>query len=114
MAMKTRLALRKLLEPVYRNNPALKSGLLSVDAKLSQVRTVAWERVPALIRPDPRMIYLTLTANCNLRCKGCRYGRDFMAGQQLPLELVRGVLDDCKACDFEIIRLYGGEPLLHK
>jgi len=112
--MKTRLVLRKLLEPVYRNSPALKSGLLNLDAKLSQVRTVAWERIPALIRPDPRMIYLTLTANCNLRCKGCRYGRDFMAGQQLPLEIVRQVLEDCKACDLEVIRLYGGEPLLHK
>ena len=30
------------------------------------------------IQPDPKEIFLTLTANCNLRCKGCRYGRDFM------------------------------------
>lgn len=112
--MNTHLMLRNLFEPVYRDRPALKSGLRAVEARLNQVRTVAWERFPALIRPDPRLIYLTLTANCNLRCKGCRYGREFMAGQQLPLALVREVLEDCKACNFEIIRLYGGEPLLHK
>jgi molybdenum cofactor biosynthesis enzyme MoaA len=112
--MKTRQMLRKLLEPAYRNSPKLESGLRSLDAQLNTVRTVAWQRFPALIRPEPRHIYLTLTANCNLRCKGCRYGREFMAGEQLPLALVREVLEDCKEFDFELIRLYGGEPLLHK
>jgi molybdenum cofactor biosynthesis enzyme MoaA len=112
--MKTRLVLRNLLAPVYQRSSALKNGLHSVDGHLSRLRTMAWEQFPALIRPDPRKIYLTLTANCNLRCKGCRYGRDFMAGQQLPLEVVRGVLEDCRTLDFETIRLYGGEPLLHK
>src|SRR5690606_19729462 len=52
--------------------------------------------------------------NCNLRCKGCHYGREFMPGQQLPLELVHEVLEDAKALSFELVRLYGGEPLLHK
>jgi cyclic pyranopterin phosphate synthase len=112
--MNTRLMLRKLFEPVYRHSPTLKSGLRAVDAQLNSVRTVAWHKLPSLIRPEPREIFLTLTANCNLRCKGCRYGRDFMPGAQLPLELVREVLEDCKACDFELIRLYGGEPLMHK
>lgn len=112
--MKTHLVLRNMLEPVYRNSPALKSGLRAAEEQLDRVRTVAWKHFPALIHPDPRLIYLTLTANCNLRCKGCRYGRDFMAGQQLPLQLVREVLEDSKACNFEIIRLYGGEPLVHK
>jgi cyclic pyranopterin phosphate synthase len=112
--VKTHLALRNLLEPIYRDSPTLKRGLRALEARMDQVRTVAWERFPALIRPDPRLIYLSVTANCNLRCKGCRYGRDFMAAQQLPLQLVREVLEDSKACDFEIVRLYGGEPLVHK
>src|SRR5204862_5169926 len=59
-------------------------------------------------------IYVTLTANCNLRCIGCRYGRDFMPGAQLSWPLVRGLLDDCKEVGIRSIRLYGGEPLLHK
>ena len=37
-----------------------------------------------------------------------------MAGQQLSLPMVRDLLDDVKALDFEIVRLYGGEPLVHK
>jgi len=68
---------------------------------------------PSIIEPDPTEIYLTLTANCNLRCLGCRYGRDFMAGSQLSWEIVKGVLDDCRAINLLNIRFYGGEPLLH-
>src|SRR5215470_13862959 len=68
---------------------------------------------PSIIEPDPTEIYLTLTSNCNLRCLGCRYGRDFMPGTQLPWDIVKGVLDDCKAINLRNIRFYGGEPLLH-
>jgi MoaA/NifB/PqqE/SkfB family radical SAM enzyme len=110
----TRRLLRDWLEPYYRNSPVLKARLRSVESSLDLVRTGAWQRFPALIRPDPRHIYLTLTANCNLRCKGCRYGRDFMPGQQLPLPLVRDLLDDVRELRFQVVRLYGGEPLMHK
>lgn len=106
--------LRGWLEPYYRNNPDLKARLRSVESSLDLMRTGAWQAFPSLIRPDPRHIYLTLTANCNLRCKGCRYGRDFMPGQQLPLPLIRDLLDDVRELRFEVIRLYGGEPLMHK
>jgi MoaA/NifB/PqqE/SkfB family radical SAM enzyme len=112
--MSTRRMLRGLLEPVYRNSPQLKSQLRSLQGGLDRLRTSAWEHVPGLIKPDPQHLYLTLTAACNLRCKGCRYGRDFMPGQQLPLQMVREVLDDAKAMQFEVVRLYGGEPLVHK
>jgi molybdenum cofactor biosynthesis enzyme MoaA len=70
--------------------------------------------LPQVIQPDPQEIYITLTADCNLRCQGCRYGRDFMAGSQLPWETVRDLLDDCKSLGIRNIRLYGGEPLLHR
>ncbi len=69
---------------------------------------------PSIIQPDPTEIFLTLTANCNLRCLGCRYGRDFMPGSQLSWNIVRGVLDDCKLMNIRNIRFYGGEPLLHQ
>jgi cyclic pyranopterin phosphate synthase len=37
-----------------------------------------------------------------------------MAGKTLPFELVRDLLDDAAKLDIRSIRLYGGEPLLHK
>jgi hypothetical protein len=70
--------------------------------------------LPQVIQPDPREIYVTLTANCNLRCLGCRYGRDFMPGAQLPWPILNGLLEDCSALGIRNVRLYGGEPLLHK
>jgi MoaA/NifB/PqqE/SkfB family radical SAM enzyme len=70
--------------------------------------------VPGLIRPDPRHLEIAITANCNLRCIGCRYGREFMPGSQLPWPMVRDLLDDAKAAGFWDVRFYGGEPLLHR
>lgn len=69
---------------------------------------------PQVIQPNPIEIYLSLTSFCNLRCVGCRYGREFMAGTQLSLEMVKGVLEDCAKFKIQQIRLYGGEPLLHR
>ncbi len=69
--------------------------------------------MPALIRPRTRNLTIAITANCNLRCIGCRYGRDFMPSQQLPLDVVRAALTDGAEAGVETIRLYGGEPLLH-
>ena len=112
--MNTRLLLRNLLEPVYRNHTGFKQPLKSVQGGLDRLRTGAWEQFPALIHPTPRNIYLTLTSACNLRCKGCKYGRDFMPNEQLSLQMVREVLEDAKEANFEIVRLYGGEPLVHK
>ena len=106
--------LHDLMEPVHRRSPGLRHQLRAAQAQLHRMRTGAWEAFPSLVRPQPESIYLTLTAHCNLRCKGCRYGRDFMPGQQLPLAIVRDVLDDAKELKFELVRLYGGEPLVHK
>ena len=99
-------ALRGLLRPVYRD----KDGIKRWDI----FRQTAGGTLPGLIRPDPRSLYIALTANCNLRCKGCLYGRDFMPGHQLEWPVVRDLLDDAKALGFERVRLYGGEPLMHK
>ena len=107
-------ALRDLLEPMYRDNPALKQTLRTVENEYYKLRTAAYEKFPQLIQPHPQHIYLTLTAHCNLRCKGCRYGRDFMPGEELPLRIVREALEDIKEANFEVVRLYGGEPLVHR
>jgi cyclic pyranopterin phosphate synthase len=56
---------------------------------------------------------IAITSSCNLRCIGCRYGRDFMAGHQLSLADVKAVLDDASDAGIRSVRLYGGEPLLH-
>jgi cyclic pyranopterin phosphate synthase len=106
--------LHDLIEPLYRDRPGLRHQLRAAQAQLNRLRTGAWESFPALVRPHPESIYLSLTAHCNLRCKGCRYGRDFMPGQQLPFSIVRDVLDDAKELKLEVVRLYGGEPLVHK
>jgi cyclic pyranopterin phosphate synthase len=99
---------------MLRRHPRLKKATALLDVYVDVARHATATVLPQIIQPDPREIYITLTANCNLRCIGCRYGRDFMPGKQLPLSLVRDLLDDCKALGINNIRLYGGEPLLHK
>lgn len=68
---------------------------------------------PRVIGPRPRKLTVAVTAHCNLRCVGCRYGRDFMPGEQLPYPVVHRLLSDAKEAGIETVRLYGGEPLLH-
>lgn len=112
--MSFRTQLRDLLEPAWRNHPRVRSALRSTEEGLERIRTSAWERFPSLITPAPRLVYLTLTAHCNLRCKGCLYGREFMQGEQMPLQMVREVLEDMKLLHLGKARLYGGEPLVHR
>jgi cyclic pyranopterin phosphate synthase len=112
--MDLRSKVRGLVLPLVSERPELRHALGSLEARLDVARHFAGRFVPQLIRADPRSIYLTLTANCNLRCIGCNYGREFMAGSSLPWPLVRDLLDDVKEAGFDSVRLYGGEPLLHK
>ena len=37
-----------------------------------------------------------------------------MPGTQIPFAIARDLLDDCKSFGINSVRLYGGEPLLHK
>ena len=94
--------------------PALKRPLRQIEHGMGLVEHSIAQFVPSIIQPRPRRITVAVTANCNLRCTGCRYGRDFMPGEQLSLDEVRNLLDDAKAGGVELVRLYGGEPLLHK
>lgn len=112
--MSLRNQLAGIVRPFTRSSPKLHSVLAEAELNVERWRHSAAQWMPSLIKADPRSIFVTLTANCNLRCIGCRYGRDFMPGQTLPLQLVRNLLDDAAKLGIRNIRLYGGEPLLHK
>lgn len=111
--MQLRHLTRQLLGPWLNRHPRLKAFARQSDTQLDLLRHTAASVLPVLIQPQPRNLTVALTAYCNLRCVGCRYGRDFMPGAQLSWELVRDLLTDARAAGFESVRLYGGEPLLH-
>lgn len=112
--------MRSLTRPVenvskstFRNTP-LREPLKAMKDSYNQGFHELAQRIPSLIKPVPESLFVTLTADCNLRCKACNYGRDFMPQQQLPWSVGERLIDDAKALGFRSIRLYGGEPLLHK
>ncbi|WP_157215502.1 radical SAM protein [Flavisphingomonas formosensis] len=100
---------RKLAHAVPASAPMLKAAHRS-GARLRGGLNQIW---PDLVRARTEKITIAITAHCNLRCTGCRYGRDFMPGSQLPYALVAGVLEDAAKANIPAVRLYGGEPLLH-
>jgi len=103
----------RTLRPIMGRHPAVKKSLLQAQLKLQAAEHMAAAVFPILIRPAPRKLTVAITAQCNLRCIGCRYGRDFMPGHELSRDMVRDLLDDAKEAGVETVRLYGGEPLLH-
>jgi MoaA/NifB/PqqE/SkfB family radical SAM enzyme len=109
-----RSRLRSAVGPALRQHPTVWRGLQSADATIERARHRAALTLPVLIRPEPRQLHIAITAHCNQRCVGCRYGRDFMPGAQLPLPIVRDLLDDAKHLGAWRARFYGGEPLLHR
>jgi molybdenum cofactor biosynthesis enzyme MoaA len=109
-----RTFLRNKFGRTLKQYPALWQSLIALDTRIERGRTAAAAYVPALVRPAPRYLEIAVTSYCNLRCVGCRYGRDFMMGTQLKWEMVRDLLDDAKAAGIWNVRFYGGEPLLHR
>jgi molybdenum cofactor biosynthesis enzyme MoaA len=106
--------IRTVLRHAARGHPRVKTALRNAELGLGVLQHLVAPVVPAVIQPRPRRITIAVTAYCNLRCIGCRYGRNFMPGEQLSLEEVCTLLDDAKAAGVELARLYGGEPLLHR
>jgi len=94
--------------------PAVKEGLRQAEQGLGLLEHTVGQVLPSIIQPRPRRITIAVTAHCNLRCTGCRYGRDFMSGEHLTLAEVRETLTDARNSGVELVRLYGGEPLLHR
>ena len=97
----------------YVTSPAARRLLVEADAGVKLLRHTGAALVPTLIRPVPEKVTIAITAACNLRCIGCRYGRDFMPNAQLPTSIVGDLLTDVAAAGYPTVRLYGGEPLLH-
>lgn len=95
------------------HNPKLRKILESLECSYELVRNSAATVIPALITPSPRMLTVAVTAKCNLRCVGCRYGRDYMTGHELPTEMGKRLIRDAAAAGMSTVRLYGGEPLLY-
>ncbi len=102
------------LRPWLRQHPSIKRVARTAEEQLFRWKHDLARSFPALIQPKPRQITIAITAACNLKCRGCRYGRDFMVGERLPLETVLQTLDDARAAGVATARFYGGEPLLHK
>jgi cyclic pyranopterin phosphate synthase len=111
--MTLRTQLREVLRPALKKHPAIWRELIALDTRLERLRTSAADFFPSLVQPAPRQIEVAITAHCNLRCVGCRYGREFMPGSQLPFPVVRDLIDDAREMGIWNVRFYGGEPLLH-
>ena len=105
--------LKSVARSLAATNPTLRNVFMAGEAALNQVGTAVASVAPSMIRARPQKVTIAITAYCNLRCIGCRYGRDFMPGSQLDLDTVTRALDDARAVGVETVRLYGGEPLLH-
>jgi molybdenum cofactor biosynthesis enzyme MoaA len=112
--MTLRSQLRAALAPALKSYPPVWNAVRTADEQLERARHSAARVLPVLIRPEPRKLHIAVTAYCDQRCVGCRYGRDFMPGSQLPWPVVRDLLDDARKVGMWEVRLYGGEPLLHR
>ena len=108
-----RRGLRRYLGDRLRSFGGLRAAVHGAEGELEALRHSAAVWLPELARPRPYKVMVALTAHCNARCIGCRYGRDFMPGATLETALVMDLLEDAAAAGFYSIRLYGGEPLLH-
>lgn len=108
-----RSRLRRVLGPLLRQKVRVWRRLIAADESIEAARHTAARAFPAIIRPQPRRLEVAITSFCNLRCIGCRYGRDFMTGTQLSWPVVRDLLDDAREIGVWDVRFYGGEPLLH-
>ena len=99
--------------PFLEDRPALKAIAKGIDTSAARASHSIAASFPKVIRPKPRQLTIAITAHCNLRCIGCRYGRDFMLGEQLSVSEVCAALDDAFAAGVSTVRFYGGEPLVH-
>ena len=100
---------RKVARSVPATAPLLKTGYRQRERWLTGMGDI-W---PGLVRAQTEKITIAITAHCNLRCQGCKYGRDFMPGAVLPMPIYRDLIADAAAAKVPAVRLYGGEPLLH-
>jgi MoaA/NifB/PqqE/SkfB family radical SAM enzyme len=68
---------------------------------------------PGVLKPAVSYVKLALNSSCNLRCKGCLYGRSFLPGESLDRHTLMRLLDELAALGIARVHFHGGEPLLH-
>jgi MoaA/NifB/PqqE/SkfB family radical SAM enzyme len=61
----------------------------------------------------PFAVLLDPTSSCNLRCTGC-WASDYKKGDNLSLELMQRIMDECRDLGIHFIVVSGGEPLVRK
>jgi cyclic pyranopterin phosphate synthase len=88
--------------------------LHSVERKRVYAKHALAQEFPKVIRPDIETVSIALTSKCNLRCKGCSYGRDFMPLEQLSLAKIKEILKSTKAMNIQYVWFYGGEAAMVK
>ena|SRR5487761_1928225 len=102
---------RRVLARLVRENvhsSRLRKWLGFTENSFELVRNSAATLIPSLVTPSPRNLTVAITAKCNLRCVGCRYGRDYMTGHELSTETVARLLRDAADAGISTVRLYGG------
>ena len=100
---------RTVAKQIPATAPFLKSGYRQRERMITDLGGI-W---PGIVKAQTEKITIAITAHCNLRCLGCKYGRDFMPGSVLPLSIYEQLIEDAGAAKVPAVRLYGGEPLLH-
>jgi MoaA/NifB/PqqE/SkfB family radical SAM enzyme len=61
----------------------------------------------------PFAVLIDPTSSCNLRCTGC-WASDYKKGDNLSLELMQRIMDECRDLGIHFIVVSGGEPLVRK
>ncbi len=80
-------------------------------AEYSRIRLA--EKGLRAVKPKVSIAHISMTSDCNFKCRGCMYGRDYLPHQRLDLEVVKAVLADLRDLRVPDVTFYGGEPLLN-
>jgi len=102
-----------LLRLSLKDHEKIKRLAIKADMRFATLQYCVARVFPRIIRPRPRQVHIAVTSNCNLRCIGCRYGRDFMPGHQLSLDIILQAINDASKAGIDSVHFLGGEPLLH-
>ena len=107
------MSIETIARTVAKRMPATAPILKTAYRQRERMITAVGGIWPASVKAQTEKITIAITAHCNLRCMGCKYGRDFMPGSVLPLSIYQQLIEDAGAAKVPAVRLYGGEPLLH-
>lgn len=61
----------------------------------------------------PPFVFISLTNNCNLKCRGCWVSRNGEASE-MPLEMAASIIESSRAMGCSFFGLLGGEPTMYR